>query len=56
MQYTYTFSGPDRLLFVSDRPWIKIQAFLDLIDRLDLSEVDRRKILGENAARIFGIA
>ena len=56
MQYTYTFSGPDRLLFGSDRPWIKIQAFLDLIDRLDLSEVDRRKILGENAARIFGIA
>ena len=55
MRYMYTFAGPDRLLFGSDRPWIKLNAFLDLIDRLDISQKDEDKILGQNAARIFRI-
>ncbi len=55
MQYMYTFAGPDRLLFGSDRPWIKLEAFFDLIDRLEISRRDKHKILGHNAARIFGI-
>jgi len=55
MRYAYDFSGPDKLLFGSDRPWIKIKTFIDLIDRLDLSTADRSKLMGENAAYLFGI-
>lgn len=55
MQYVYDFSGPDRLVFGSDRPWIKVQTFLELLDRLSLSEKDKRKILGENACRLFSL-
>jgi len=55
MRYAYDFSGPDKLLFGSDRPWIKIKDFIDLIDRLEISKADRSKLLGENAAFLFGI-
>ncbi len=55
MRYAYEFSGAEKLLFGSDRPWIKIQTFLDLVDRLDISDTDKKKILGENACKLFKI-
>jgi predicted TIM-barrel fold metal-dependent hydrolase len=55
MRYAYEFLGPEKLLFGSDHPWIKIQTFLDLVDRLDISDTDRKKILGENARNLFRI-
>ena len=55
MQYAYDFSGPNRLLFGSDRPWVKIRTFLDLFDQLDIPEKDRIKIMGGNACQLFGI-
>lgn len=55
MAYAYAFAGPDRLVFGSDRPWVKIQTFLEIFDKLDIPETEKKKILGENACRLFGI-
>ena len=55
MRYAYEFLGAEKLLFGSDRPWIKIQTFLDLVDRLDISDTDKKKLLGENARKLFKI-
>jgi predicted TIM-barrel fold metal-dependent hydrolase len=55
IRYAYEFSRPDRLLFGSDRPWVKIETFLELFDQLDIPEKDRRRMMGENACELFGI-
>lgn len=55
MRYAYDYVGADKLLFGSDRPWVKIETFLEIFDRLDIPGEDRQKILGENACRLFGI-
>jgi len=55
MRYAYEFCGSDRLLFGSDRPWVKIETFIDLFDQLGISAQERRKIMGENACGLFKI-
>jgi len=45
--------GPDHILFGSDEPMIGPDT--SLIDGLPISETDKAKIVGGNAARIFGI-
>ena len=56
IRYAYDFAGPDRLLFGSDHPWVDIDAMLGFLERLDLPEQDRAKILGLNASVLFGIS
>lgn len=46
--------GADHILFGSDEPLIA--ADTRLIDGLPIPEADKARILGENAARLFGIA
>ena len=55
MQYAYDFSRPDRLLFGSDHPWVKIGAILEHFDRLAIPAEHKAMILGENACRLFCI-
>ncbi len=55
MAYAYEFAGPDRLVFGSDRPWVSIQTFLEIFNRLNIPEAEKEKILGENACKLFGI-
>jgi predicted TIM-barrel fold metal-dependent hydrolase len=55
MQYAYDFSRPDRLLFGSDHPWVKIEAILAHFDRLAIPAEHKAMILGENACRLFRI-
>lgn len=55
MQYAYDFSRPDRLLFGSDHPWVKIEAILEHFHRLAIPSEHRDMILGENACRLFRI-
>lgn len=47
--------GVDRVLMGSDLPWVSIKNTVGFIDCLDLSEVDRAKLLGGNACRLLGL-
>src|SRR5262245_51183431 len=49
--------GPDHLLFGTDSPPLAtpLDQALAMIEALGLSDVDRRKILGGNAAELFGL-
>jgi uncharacterized protein len=55
------FFGADRVLFASDAPFdpekgtMYIRETIRVIDALDISEADRRKIYQENAERLCGI-
>ena len=55
IQYAYDFAGAARLLFGSDHPWVETETMLGLIEGLDVPEQDKARILGLNAARLFGI-
>jgi predicted TIM-barrel fold metal-dependent hydrolase len=56
IRYAYDFVGPDRLLFASDHPWVEPELVLEEIRRLDLPPEDLRKILHENATKLFNLA
>jgi predicted TIM-barrel fold metal-dependent hydrolase len=49
--------GPDRMLFGTDSPPLAtpLDAALAAVDELGLSDVDRAKVLGGNAASLFGL-
>lgn len=53
MQFAYNSTTPDRLLFGSDHPWVKIEALLDCIEGMDIPDTDKEMILGGNACRLF---
>jgi predicted TIM-barrel fold metal-dependent hydrolase len=48
--------GADRVLFGSDYPWIDPKGDIERIRRLALTAEEKRKVLGENAARMLGLA
>ena len=54
MRFAYDFAGPDRLIFGSDHPWVKIDVFLELIEEMEIPQEDKDKILGLNAQKLFG--
>ncbi len=56
MEFAYRSSRPDRLLFGSDHPWVKIEAILEHFDRLHIPEAEKAMILGENPCKLFRIA
>jgi hypothetical protein len=45
--------GPDKVLFATDFPFGEVKKPLEWIRDLPLSEKDKRRILGENAKRLF---
>ena len=47
--------GVSRVLFGSDWPWFDPLLAIRQIEGLDLSEEDKRMILGRNAAKVFGL-
>jgi predicted TIM-barrel fold metal-dependent hydrolase len=47
------FFGVDHVVFATDTPLGPIRATIDALDRLDLSDEDRRKIMSLNAARLL---
>jgi predicted TIM-barrel fold metal-dependent hydrolase len=55
MEYAYRTARPDRLLFGSDHPWVKIGAILEPLERSAIPAAVRARILGENACRLFRI-
>lgn len=47
--------GSERILFGSDYPWINPVGDIKRINSLKISNGDKKKILGENAARLFNL-
>lgn len=53
MRFALDFSGPDRLLFSSDHPWVQPKEILDPFLGLKLSAAIEQKILSGNARQLF---
>lgn len=53
MRFALDFSGPDRLLFSSDHPWVQPREILDPFLSLGLPAATRRKVLSANARTLF---
>ena len=49
------FFGPDHILFGTDFPQAPIKDIMDNVKSLEISDTDKKKILGENAAKLLGI-
>ncbi len=56
LEFALEFAGADRLLFGSDHPWVGMDVMLDYARRIECSAADKRKILAENAQKLFGIS
>ena len=55
MRFALDFSGPDRLLFSSDHPWVQPQQIIDPFLSLKLPEPIQAKVFSGNARRLFGV-
>lgn len=55
MKFGYDFMGADRLLYASDHPWVDPQLIADGLRSLKLPAADERKILSENAVKLFSL-
>ena len=49
-------NGRDKVLFGTNYPMITPAKCLEHLDRLELDDETRRRFLGGNAARVFGLA
>lgn len=47
--------GADKVLFATDSPWASYEDSVAFVEGLDLSEEDKHKIMGGNAAELLGI-
>lgn len=47
--------GSDRILFGSDYPWVNPAEDIKRINGLDISDEDKKLILGENAVKLFNL-
>ena len=45
--------GAEKILFGTDSPWSSQKESIEFIKNLPLTEVDKNKILGENAAKLL---
>ena len=55
MEFAYRSSRPDRLLFGSDHPWVKIETILEHFNRLQIPGEEKAMILDENPRKLFRI-
>lgn len=55
LRYAYDFAGPERLLFASDHPWVSVALFMEMVEAMTIPQVDKDKILGLNACKLFKI-
>jgi predicted TIM-barrel fold metal-dependent hydrolase len=53
MRFAYDFTGPTRLLFASDHPWVEPELILNSLRQLKLPERDMQRILHTNAEELF---
>ena len=55
MRFALDFSGPDKLLFSSDHPWVEPRVILDALAAAKLPAHDVEKISSTNARRLFSL-
>ena len=55
VRYGLEMVGPDQLMFASDHPWVEPDVIRSIVDGLPVSDEERAKIYGGNAARLFGL-
>jgi predicted TIM-barrel fold metal-dependent hydrolase len=55
MRFALDFSGPDKLLYSSDHPWVQPQEILGPLRSLNLSAATEAKVLGGNARALFKV-
>ncbi|MBL9202493.1 MAG: amidohydrolase [Opitutaceae bacterium] len=55
MRFALDFSGPDKLLFSSDHPWVQPKEILDPFLSLKLPAATEQKVLSGNARKLFGV-
>jgi predicted TIM-barrel fold metal-dependent hydrolase len=53
MQFAVEFSGPGKLLFSSDHPWVLPKYIIEPMRSLNLPEPDEQKIFRQNAWDLF---
>jgi len=56
MRFAYEFSGPQRLLFSSDHPWVEPKLIRDCLLSLKLPAADEERILRTNAIELFNLS
>ncbi|MBQ9828539.1 MAG: amidohydrolase family protein, partial [Lachnospiraceae bacterium] len=49
-------TGPDRILFGTDSPWSGQEEYLEEFKALPLTFYEKKRIFGDNAAELLGIA
>jgi predicted TIM-barrel fold metal-dependent hydrolase len=55
LRFALDFSGPKRLVFASDHPWVNPQVILETLRSLELPTDDENRIRSENARELFGL-
>jgi len=55
MRFAYEFSGPDKLLFASDHPWVEPGLIADALISLKLPPEHEEQIFSGNARKVFGL-
>lgn len=53
IKYAYDFSGPNKMLFSSDHPWVDPQIIVDQVESQKFPARDRDRIYFENAKSLF---
>ena len=55
MSFALDFSGPDKLLFSSDHPWVQPQHIIEPFLSLKLPAATEAKVFSGNARNLFGV-
>jgi predicted TIM-barrel fold metal-dependent hydrolase len=55
IRYAWEFSGPDKLLYASDHPWVDPQLIIDQIEGQKLPAADLAKLYSKNARALFSL-
>ncbi len=55
VRYGLEMVGPNQLMFASDHPWVEPDVITSIVDELPVTDEERARIYGGNAARLFKI-